>query len=128
MGLLDFLNPLSIITGPLEKITDAITQVQIAKAKAQTDKDKIAADERLHTLEAKRDVLIAESGDKVNRLVRALLALPVAIFLTKVLVFDIAFGQWTGWTTSQPSDQLWIVINVVVGFYFIDNMVARLKR
>lgn len=128
MGLLDFLNPLQVITGPLEKITDAITQVQLAKAKAMTDKEKIAADERLKTLEAKRDVLIAESGDKLNRSMRALIALPVVIWLWKIIVFDNVFGAWLGWSTPALSDPVWSIVLTIIGFYFVDSIASRWKR
>lgn len=130
MSFLDFLNPLKIITGPLESITKAITQVQLEKARAATDKEKIAADERLKTLEAKRDVLIAEAGSgiKLNALVRSLMAIPVVILLWKLVVFDNVFGQWTGWSTPSLSDDLWLLVTVIVGFYFVDSIASRFKR
>jgi len=128
MSFFDFLNPLKIITGPLESITKAITQVQLQKAKALTDTAKIEADERLKTLEAKRDVLIAESGDKINRLVRALMALPVVILLWKLVVFDNVFGFWLNWSTPQLSTELWYVCTVVIGFYFVDSIASRFTR
>lgn len=128
MGLLDFLNPLKIITGPLEKITEAIASVQLAKAKAMTDKEKIAADERLKTLEAKRDVLIAESGDKLNRSMRALIALPVVIWLWKIIVFDNVFGAWLGWSTPPLSDSIWSIVLTIIGFYFVDSIASRFQK
>lgn len=128
MGILDFLNPLKIITGPLEKITDAITQWQIAKYKATTDATKIDADEHIATLQAKRDVLIAESGDKINRTVRALMAIPVVILLWKLIIFDNVFGQWLGWRTEQLSTDVWVIVLTVIGFYFVDSIAARFKR
>jgi len=128
MSFLDFLNPLKIITGPLESITKAIASVQLEKARAQTDEKRINAEERVKTLEAKRDVLIAESGDKINRLVRALMAIPVVILLWKLIVFDNVFGQWLGWATPQLSDDLWYIVLVVIGFYFVDSIAARFKR
>jgi hypothetical protein len=128
MGFFDFLNPLKIITGPLEKITDAIVQWQIAKAKATTDARKIEADEHIATLQAKRDVLIAESGDKINRLVRALMAIPVVILLWKLIVFDNVFGAWLGWSTPPLSTDVWMIVLTVIGFYFVDSIAARFKK
>lgn len=128
MGLLDFLNPLKIITGPLETITKSITEVQLAKAKAMTDKEKIAAEERLKTLEAKRDVLIAESGDKTNRFVRALFAIPVVILLWKIIVFDNVFGAWLGWSTPKLSDDVWMIVLTIIGFYFVDSIASRFRH
>ena len=69
-----------------------------------------------------------EAGDRINRLVRALLALPVAILLWKVLVWDKALGQWTGGSTDPLSAELWQVVAVVVGFYFVTDAAARIFR
>ena len=66
--------------------------------------------------------MIAESADKVNRTVRALMALPVVIWLWKFLVFDKVFGQWLGWKTDPLGDDMWIVVVTIIGFYFVDSM------
>ena len=118
----DWLNPLKILLDPIERVTKAITDVQIAKAKAETDEEKIAADERIKALQAKRDVMVAESTDRVNRTVRALMALPVVIWLWKFLVFDKVFGQWLEWKTDPLGDDMWIVVVTIIGFYFVDSI------
>ncbi len=126
--MFSWLNPLKILTGPIERITKAITDVQIAKAKAATDEEKIAADERIKALQAKRDVLIAESADSTNRTVRALMALPVVIWLWKFMVFDKVFGQWLHWKTDPLGDDMWIVVVTIIGFYFVDSIASRWRR
>ena len=128
MAFLDFLNPLKIITGPIESITKAIAAVKREEAKAQTDEHRIDAQERTKALEARRDVLIAESGDGTNRLVRALLAIPIVILLWKLIVFDNVFGYWLGWSTPPLSDDVWAIVLVVIGFYFLDSIASRFKR
>lgn len=128
MSFFDFLNPLTIITGPIESITKAITAVKLEQARAETDEHRIDAEERGKALEAKRDVLIAESGDKINRLVRALMAIPVVILLWKLIVFDNVFGQWLGWATPVLSDDLWLVVVTIIGFYFVDSIASRFRR
>ncbi len=126
--MFSWLNPLKIFLGPIESITKAIAQAQVEKARAQTDKEKIAADERIRTLSAKRDVLVAESADRVNRTVRALMALPIVIYLWKVIVFDKVFGQWLQWATDPLSQDLTYIMLVVIGFYFVDSIASRWKR
>ena len=128
MSFFDFLNPLAIITGPIESITKAIAAVKLEQARAETDEHRIDAEERGKALEAKRDVLIAESGDKINRLVRALMAIPVVILLWKLIVFDNVFGQWLGWATPVLSDDLWLVVVTIIGFYFVDSIASRFRR
>jgi hypothetical protein len=115
-----FLTGLLGLGGTISTITGQIAQVRLERAKAETDQERIHADERIKALEAKREVLIAE-GQKspVNMFVRAFLALPVGILLWKVFVYDKAFGQWTQGRTDALSPELWQVVMVVVGFYFL---------
>lgn len=113
---------------PIARITDKIVDLQIKKSDAKTEQERIAADERVKGLEAKRDVMVAEAGSRINTWTRAALAFPVVVVLWKVLVFDKALGQWTGWTTDALSPELWYVVMVVLGFYFLDTIAARFKR
>jgi hypothetical protein len=114
---------LSLIFGaldPITKIGEQIARYKIAAANAQTDQARLAAEERVKTLESKRDVLIAEAGSsKVNAVMRALLAAPVAALLWKVFVWDKALGQWTHGRTDALSPELWHVVTAVLGFYFL---------
>ena len=113
---------------PIARITSQIIDLQTKKVDAKTEQERIAADERLHTLNARRDVLIAESGSRINTWTRTFLTIPIAVLLWKVFIFDKALGQWTGWRTDALSPELWYVVMVVLGFYFLDSMVARWKR
>lgn len=100
-------------------ITSKIADAYLAKQNATTDREKIAADERIRTLEAKRAVMVAEAGSRINAIMRAALAAPVAVILWKIFIYDKALGQWTHGTTDALSPELWNVVMVVVGFYFI---------
>ena len=121
------------VTGFLLKIgigsiANKLAAAYEAKQRAQTDQERIAADERIKALEARRDVLVAESGDRVNRLVRALLALPVVILLWKVFVWDKVLGAWTQGRTDALSAELWQVVSIVVGFYFVTDAATRIFK
>lgn len=108
------------LVDPISKITSQITQVKLERAKAETDQERIHADERIKGLEARRAVLVAESGgSKINAIMRAAIAMPVAIVLWKIFVWDKAFGQWTSGRTDSLSPELWQVITAVIGFYFL---------
>ena len=92
---------------------------------AQTDKEKIAADERIKTLEAKRDVLVAEGGSCLNAIMRAGFGIPPMIYLGKLYLFDKVLG----WGATDPlSPELWNVLWTVVGFYFLDQIAGRVTR
>lgn len=124
--LLSLVNPISSIVG---KIADA----KVAMANAETDKDRIAADERVKTLEARRDVLVAEAGSGINTFMRGGLAFGPMCYLLKIFLFDKVLGSFLGKTrdifTTDPLDEnLWKVVVAVVGFYFLYDMAARWRR
>lgn len=121
---------LSIITGifglipglftTVNGITAAITNEKINLAQAQNESDRIAAQEKIASLQAKQAVLIAESGSsKLNAFVRAAIGGSVAIVIAKLLVYDKALGQWTGGHTDSIDPNLWTVITAAIGFYFL---------
>lgn len=109
-------------------IADRLAAAYEARERAKSDKERIAADERIKALQAKRDVLVAESGTRVNGWMRAALASPVAIILWKVLVYDKALGQWTHGSTDELSPELWQVVMIVIGFYFLADAASTVTR
>lgn len=126
------LGGLKFLTGFSDAITSigrAISDAKIAGINAKTQEEKIAADERVKTLEARRDVLVADSSQsKANIYVRTFIALPIGILFWKIFVWDKAFGQWTSGRTDALSPELWDVIKVVIGFYFLYEGVVGLSK
>ena len=101
-------------------ITNAITNEKINLAQSQTESDRIASQEKIASLQAKRDVLIAESGSsKINAIIRASIGACVAFVLAKLLVWDKALGDYTGGHTDSLDPNLWNVIMATIGFYFV---------
>jgi len=118
------LNPISNIVG---KIADA----RVELAKAETDKERVAAQERVQTLEARRDVMVAEAGGPygwINAMMRGLLAFGPTCYLLKIFIWDKVMQSWTHGSTDPLDPNLWNVVMVVLGFYFLDSMVAKFKR
>jgi hypothetical protein len=109
-------------------IANRLAAAYEAREKAKIDKERIAADERIKTLAARRDVMVAEATNRVNGWMRAALALPVAIILWKVFVFDKALGQWTHGSTDALSPELWQVVMIVIGFYFLADAASTVTR
>lgn len=124
------------LINPLATVATEIAKAKIAMANAQTDQEKIAAEERVKTLEARRDMLIergklqAEEAkvSPLNIIMRAVLTAPIAILLWKVYVWDKALGQWTGGRTDALSPELWQVVMAVVGFYFLYEATTTVAR
>jgi hypothetical protein len=118
MGFLAWLNPLNAI---VKGLSDAY----VARQNAQTDQDRIAADERIKALEARRNVLIAESGTRINSLIRAGFAFPFVVYNAKLVLWDkvLALGS-----TDSLSAELFQIELACIGFYFLYDITARLKR
>jgi hypothetical protein len=122
---------LSILVGaidPISRIADSIAKTKIAAANATTDRERIAAEERGKALERRMAVLVAESGSRINAMMRAALASPVAFLLWKVFIWDKALGQWTAGRTEQLSPELWQVVMAVIGFYFLYEAATGIAR
>jgi hypothetical protein len=105
-----------ITGGALGAIADKLAEAYKAKQDAATEQDRIAADERIATLQAQRDVMIAEAGSPINGLIRLAFALPVAIYLGKLILWDKVLGLGA---TDNLSPQLWTHADIIVGFYFL---------
>ena len=112
----------------IKGIAGEIARVKVEAQNAETDQARIAKEEEVEILRAQRDVQIAEAGNNWNRIMRALLAVPVVILLWKIIVWDKALGQWTGGVTGALDSNLWIVVSTVLGFYFLDRITDKFKR
>ena len=116
------------LINPLAGVARDIAKYKIAQANAQTDQERIHAQEMIGTLEARRDVMAAEAGSGygwINATMRFLLALGPMVCLNKIYIWDKALG-WG--STDRLDDHLWNVIMAVVGFYFLYEITARWKR
>lgn len=114
-------------------ITSAIANERLKLIDAKTDQQKIASQERIVSLQAKRDVLIAESGrSNVNAIMRGAIGTSVALVIAKLLVWDKVVGSLAGcagakgqilecslYRTDVIDGNLWNVIMAAIGFYFI---------
>ena len=101
-------------------ITNAITNEKVNLSNAKTEQDRIAAQERISTLQARRDVLIAESGkSSTNAFIRAWIGGSVAFLLSKIFIWDKALGDWTNGHTDPLDSNLWTVVTATIGFYFL---------
>lgn len=114
--------------GGLKGIVDELGDAYQARLQATTDQEKLVADQRIAQIQARAEVQKAEAGSPINAIMRAIIASSVAIFLFKVLVWDKALGQWTGGSTDALDPNLWNVVMIVLGFYFLYETVDRLRR
>lgn len=134
MGFTALLGLIPGLFNTVNGITGAISNERLKLIQATTDQQKIAAQERITSLQGKRDVLIAESGrSSINAFVRACMGLSVATVLAKLLVWDKVVGSLAGcsgpngsaisecsiYRTDIIDGNLWNVIMAAIGFYFV---------
>lgn len=116
---------LGMLFGGLKWIAGKIAEERTIQTNAATEQERIASEERTKALEAKRDVLIAESTSPWNQIMRALYAVPPGIYLAKLYVYDKVLG----WGSTDPlSPMMENVLWTVVGFLFLQETAARLRR
>jgi hypothetical protein len=127
--------------GTINGITKALSDAKIAQINATTQQDKIAAEERVNTLQARRDVLIAEagSGSRINLVVRSCFAGAALIVVVKLYVWDKVIGSLVGcsqaahgtcgaFTTDPIDENGWKIIGMVMAFYFVSEVTLGWKR
>lgn len=120
--MLSFL--LSLIN-PISRIADKIAEYKIAAKNAETDKDRIAAEERSKALEARRDVMIAEASSRVNQWVRVGFAFPFIVYNAKLVLYDKVLSLGA---TDALSPELFQIELACLSFYFLNSMVDRIWR
>lgn len=122
--MLWFLNLIPSLFTTINGITNAISNEKIAVVNAKTDQERIAAQERINTLQARRDVLVADSNrSSLDIWVRTGFAVGPLYILTKIFIYDKTFDG-----TTVLSDQLWNVIMVTIGFYFLHSTASLFRK
>lgn len=82
---------------------------------AEIAKEQLSLDKR--EAEVQAQVVIAEQGHWVTRSIRPMLGLAAVILTWKILVWDLALGQWTRGRTDLLSDQaLWLLTTIVIAY------------
>ena len=83
---------IGLFTGQLPGIVREIMQARVDLAKTQNEKERILTEERIHTLEARRDFLISNSQWAMY-LIAAILA-PFVIYLWWIIGWDKIACKW----------------------------------
>ncbi|PCJ20866.1 MAG: hypothetical protein COA96_15580 [SAR86 cluster bacterium] len=96
-----------------------------AKLDAKNSTERIAADENIATLNAQRDILIAEQSDRLTKWIRPAFAAPFILYLWKIIVWDKMLGL--GATPDLSTEQHYIM-GVVVGAYFLTRPFEKRRK
>ena len=142
-AILSLLGLLPKAFNTVDNITNAISNERIRQIDAKTEQDKIRAQERINSLQAKRDVLVAESaGSRFNSFVRGGIGTSVGILIAKFLVWDKVIGSFWGCAGKGAGDRLecmtfrtdildsnqWAIVTAVIGFYFLYEGAVNVTR
>lgn len=127
--------------GTINGITKALSDAKIAAINATTAQEKIIADERISTLQSRRDVLIAEagSGSRLNLIMRSGFAIVALSVVAKLYLWDKVVGSFVGcsqaargtcgiFVTDPLDENGWKIIMIVMGFYFVSEVTLGATR
>jgi len=117
---------LSWITGGgATKIVDRLADAYEAKQKAETSKQKIAADVAIERLNAQLAAQVQGDASWLPKAVRAAFGAITLAYLAKLVIWDTVLGM--GATNALGGFADWTMRAVVV-FYFLDGSLAKLRR
>lgn len=111
--------------GVLSDISNDLKEAHKNKLDAQNDKERIAADERIAILEARKSSILAAQSSPVERWVRIGFAFPFVVYLNKILIWDKVLG-WGVTDSLSPIDVQ--VFWIVLGGYFIDSTIKNIFK
>ncbi len=136
--LFTILGALTGLAGPISQAVAKLTDLQIAKVNASSDKEKQEIDGQISEAHDRMMVLTAEAGSRINSIVRGLLAFGPMIYLNKVFVWDKVIGSFMGhscfkgecsvFNTDALDPNLWTVVTVVLSFYFVYDIAASWRK
>ncbi len=109
-----FLQPIigGLLTAQKQKL-DAVGSHEAVAA----DLAKKAFDLDMKEAEVNASIIIAEQGNWVTRSIRPILGLAAGILTWKILVWDLALGEWTHGSTDKLSPQaFWLLTTIVIAY------------
>lgn len=95
------------------------------KLKAQTDHEKLEADQRIEELRAQQAILIAEQGNWTTRWIRPAFAAPFVIYNFKIVVWDKVLGLGV---TDPLSPEFVQMQTIVISAYFVGRSIEKIFR
>lgn len=129
--MLNFIGLLTGLGPSLISLGDKLAGLVIARQQAKTQEELAKINQQIEEVHDKRAVLIAESGSRINSIIRAIAAIGPIAYLTKIFLWDKVIGSIVGcagsaaehcktvFNTDQLDANLWWVVLGVIGFYFL---------
>lgn len=123
--MLKLLGLLTSLFTSFPSITRDIKEAYQAKLNAKNDQERIAADERIALLEARKTSVLASQSSLSERWIRIGFALPFVLYNAKLLIWD----KMLEWGSTDPlSPALTQTYWIVLGGYFIIETIQGTAR
>lgn len=103
-------------------IADQFQDAYKAYLNAENDAAKLEAEKQLAWLEAQKEVIISEQRNRLTRWIRPLLALPVVLYVWKLIVWDTILQLGV---TPNPGEFVNYIVLTVIGAYFLTRPFER---
>ena len=123
---------LSLLTGGIvEKFTEPLLEAHRLRLAAQNDSERLTAEKQIASLEAARDIALAEQSDRwsATRIGRLLIVVPFGVWWTAVFAVSILnplFG-WTLTIDDIPS-RFWDIATVLIPAVILGDAGALVAR
>lgn len=137
-SVLTFLTGLS---GTVGKVSDNIKELEVKKVEASSNKEKALIDAQIAEAHDRKDVLVAEAGNRVatmlNGTMRFAIAVGPAALIFKIFLWDKVLGSLYGcraqvmaqycdrFGTDKLDTNLWAVVTAIIAFYFMYDIAKR---
>lgn len=115
---------LSLVGVISKNLISEIADARVKVTDAKTEQERIAAQERLDILTARKDIILQGQKDKVERWIRVLWAVPFVIYTWKLIVWDKVLGLGA---TDSLSPTLEYIMWTILGSYFLDSTIKKIR-
>lgn len=105
-----------LTSGVIGQVGEELNEAYRAKLQADTDEKKMETQITIERLQHQQRLLLEEQKRWLTAWIRPALALPVVIYVWKILVWDTVLGLGI---TSNPGDTVNWIVGVIIGAYFL---------
>lgn len=124
--------------GTATSISNDLKERELARTKAQSDKELRQIDAEVQAIHARKDVLIAEAGSRLNGIIRAIIAIGPGLYVFKYYFVDKFLGslflcagdagqaaRCQIFNTDGLNEQMAVVLTAVLAFYFLASTFGK---
>lgn len=115
----------SFFTSSVKTVSNDIKEAYQSKLNAANDAERIAADERINILEARKSIIQSAQSDRAERWVRIGFGVLFLAYNAKLIIWD----KLLEWGTTDPlSPELAYIQMTVLGGYFLLANVKAIRK